>query len=365
MTVSSVDATLNAVLRIGVQAGIVLSTKALTILDIDVASYSAGVETVVFADVANLTLSVVDADDAPSNVVECAAGQSADLVAEETFGFDIGAEVGASLQVADLFSWGVEPSKMLPVYYTSQEQCVERTSLVQTASSTTAAATATTATVDVGRQAAPTSDATTVLTTTFFYSAKACRSLGLINCPASLQTTTVTTATSTTTLTIPRGSSSGQVTWPAPTATTPLTKLATFGSNAKTIGLTASGTPSSFVPPGSHGHLTSKQEHIALGVGLGVGVPVLLSAIAAIMYVGLCLCQQRSVSLHFANSLEVGLCDKRIGRLKSRYASRFWKNRSIPTCTAKQREQTKRRSTKTRKLGMGKEKKRGKQPNFL
>ncbi|CAK7231737.1 hypothetical protein SBRCBS47491_008033 [Sporothrix bragantina] len=332
VTVSTSALTLNAVLRVGVHAGIVLSSDALTFDGIDLATYSAGAETVVFADVANLTLSVAVAgtnDSAVvgqgegsffggSDVLGCAAGSSADLVVEEIFGFDIGADAGASVQIGDLFSWGIGPTTMLPVFYTTVAQCAgsvssaipsTATATATATGKTTATATATgksTATAtEKARRAA--SSTTTVLTTSVVYSAVACRSPGLINCPASLQSTAVTTATSKTTLTVPSGS---EATWPDSTtsASTTLTKLAAFGGNAKSIDLTASGTPSSYVPPptststtASSGtgsptgaaatgitiaghHLTPKQEHIAIGVAVGVGVPLLVGAAAGIIF---------------------------------------------------------------------------------
>ncbi|CAK7216013.1 hypothetical protein SEUCBS140593_002727 [Sporothrix eucalyptigena] len=306
VTVSASKLTLNAVVRVGVHAGIILASDDFKFDGIDLATYSAGVETVTFADVANLTLSIAAAGNNGSlasaevdDISSCASGTSADLVVEEIFGFDIGADAGASVQIGDFLSWGVGPSTMLPVFYTTVAQCAGS---VASAATATATATATTKATGAARRAVSTTasaamaSTTAVLSTTVVYTATACLSAGLLNCPASLQTTAVTTTTTTTTLTVPSGSAA---TWPATTATTAIAKLATFGSNAKAIGLTASGTPSSYVPttsstlssiaPSSTGitvaghHLSSKEEHIAIGVGVGVGVPLVAGVAATVM----------------------------------------------------------------------------------
>lgn len=250
-------------------------------------------ETILFADVANLTMRVAasnngsaasDLGDGVGDLPNC--GGSNDLVVEEVFGFGIGAAAGASVQIGDFLSWGIGPTSMLPVYYTTVAQCVGGASADASVTTTSTAPKAS------GRDrravAAADAETTTVISTTFTHSAVGCRSAGLINCPASLQTTAVTSTASTTTLTVRSGT---EATWPAPTATTPLTSTATFGNNAKSIALSASGTPSSFVPPtstatglaiGGH-HLTTKQEHIIIGVTVGVGVPLVVGLIAATM----------------------------------------------------------------------------------
>ncbi|CAK7214976.1 hypothetical protein SCUCBS95973_002319 [Sporothrix curviconia] len=316
VTVSTSALTLNAVLRVGVHAGIVLSSDVFSFGGVDLATYSAGAETVVFADVANLTLSVAAAGtngsaiagEEENNVSVCSAGSSADLVVEEIFGFDIGADAGVSMQIGDFLSWGIGPSTMLPVFYTTTAQCVGSISTATASPTDATTATPTTSQAATGKARRAAASTTTVLTTTVVYSATGCRSQGLLNCPASLQSTAVTTATTKTTLTVPSGS---QATWPdsTSTATTPLTRLAVFGDNAKSIGLTASGTPSSFVPPtsttttasssktasstGSGGlitgvtvvghHLTATQEKIAIGVSVGAGVPLLVGLVVGIV----------------------------------------------------------------------------------
>ncbi|KIH87750.1 hypothetical protein SPBR_04691 [Sporothrix brasiliensis 5110] len=349
VTLRSAGVTLNALLRVGVHAGIIVSSDALQVPGFDDAKYSAGIETIVYADVANLTLivaagpGITDGGSAKGHgttpptkalaAVEAGAGAVAevakassdeaacansDVIIEGIFNFDIGAKAGASLVIGDFLSWGVNPATMLPVFYTTVTQCVAFSSHVAPATST---ATATPAAVGVG--AATTSkvaaravsttaavntatSVTTVISTTFVHTAVACLSPGLVSCPNSLQTTAVTTATSTTTLTVDAASAE-DVTFPEPTNTAPITRVAAFGNNAQPMALTVSGTPVSFVPPppktssgapsssstsGSDPtstgvtiagvHVSSKTEHIIIGAAVGAGVPLLIGGIALI-----------------------------------------------------------------------------------
>ncbi|KAL1892001.1 hypothetical protein Sste5346_007345 [Sporothrix stenoceras] len=321
VTVNSATVSLQAILRVGVHAGIVMSSKGLTVEGVSIATYSAGLETIAYADVANLTINVAAGSaitggdkttsvDSISNVDLTTDTCDGDVFVEGIFNFDIGASAGASLEIGDFLSWGVHPETMLPVFYTTVTQCVGQSStstVTATTSPTTkvAARAATTVAPTASSFSSNESRETTVVSSEFVYTAIACRSAGLINCPASLQTTAVTTATSTTTLTVD-AATGWEATYPAPTDTTPITKLATFGNNVKTMDLSVSGTPVSYVPPvpttssasSSLGtasptstpgltiggvHLTPKQEHIVIGVTVGAGVPLIIGGIALIV----------------------------------------------------------------------------------
>lgn len=314
VTVSSAALTLQAILRVGVHAGIVLSSDGLVVDGVHLATYSAGVETIAYADVANLTLNVavgagtngssVDSLGTTTADADTSCTGDSDVVVEGVFAFDIGAEAGASVQIGDFLSWGVNPTTMLPVFYTTVTQCGG--GAPSSAVTTTPTPTPTS---KLAPRATETAVETTVISTTFVYSAVACRSPGIVNCPASLQTTAVTTATSTTTLTVASGSQkTGKVTWPAPTATTSITRVAAFGDNAQSMGLSVSGTPTSFVPPPTSTlssssphtslssssptstglsiggvHLTATQEHIVIGATVGAGVPLVVGVVALIV----------------------------------------------------------------------------------
>lgn len=328
VTVNSASVSLQAILRIGVHAGIVLSSEGFDVEGVRLATYSAGMETIAYADVANLTISVAAGTaitgsanndttsvDSISNVDLPTDTCDGDVFVEGVFGFDIGASAGASLEIGDFLSWGVNPETMLPVYYTTVTQCLGGKSSSTTPTSTVKATSTKAATTKVGRRAATTasptassstkSRETTVVSSKFVYTAIACRSPGLINCPASLQTTAVTTATSTTTLTVD-AATGFEATYPAQTATAAITKLATFGDNVNSMVLSVSGTPVSYVPPvtstsSSHSsstasststpggltiggvHLTPTQEHIVIGVTVGAGVPLIIGGIALVV----------------------------------------------------------------------------------
>ncbi|ERS98539.1 hypothetical protein HMPREF1624_05324 [Sporothrix schenckii ATCC 58251] len=354
VTLRAAGVTLNAILRVGVHAGVIVSSDALKVPGFDDASYSAGIETIVYADVANLTLIVAagpgitdggsakghdttpptkalaaleagavavaeagalaEVAKASSDKVACA---NSDVIIEGIFNFDIGAKAGASLVIGDFLSWGVNPATMLPVFFTTVTQCVAFSShaapATSTATATPAAVGAATTSKVAARQVTPTAavntatSVTTVISTTFVQTAVACMSPGLVSCPNSLQTTAVTTATSTTTLTVD-AASAADVTFPEPTNTAPITRVAAFGNNAQPLALTVSGTPVSFVPPPpttsslapsssstsasdptSTGvtiagvHVSSKTEHIIIGAAVGAGVPLLIGGIALIV----------------------------------------------------------------------------------
>lgn len=116
----------------------------------------------------------------------------------------------------------------------------------------------------------------TVIETT--YTAQACASTELVNCPASLQMLSRTSEKTTLTTTIPSGQTATWQTAPA-TLVTPIS----FGKDAKTL-TGSSGKPVSFVPretqksgiagvlDGQTGGVSNK---VIVGVSVGAGVPVL------------------------------------------------------------------------------------------
>ncbi|EFW98862.1 hypothetical protein CMQ_4714 [Grosmannia clavigera kw1407] len=244
-----------------------------TIFGIDIPFY-AGVGFSLFADIADFTVRV------RNNVDNCA------VLAEEIFQYAIGANAGVELEIGG-HTWNPPPLKaLLPVWETIASQC---------APTTLSSITATAAIAAVANGASD--SVTSTIRTTFTYLAVGCRSAGLVNCPVSLQSTTVVTAESTSVTVVPLGS---DATWPESTATA-VTPIA-FGTNAKPISLFVSGTPTSFVSTatassssvssgnrGNSGNSSSKADgtssdhhglspenkRVVIGVTVGVGVPLL------------------------------------------------------------------------------------------
>lgn len=229
----------------------------------------AGIEASVYANIAEFTTNVTAAE-LSKKPHKC------DLSVEQGYQFAIGAAAGASIELFDHI-WGPVPKTEIPIFYTNlKEAC---------AATKTASATPT-----------PTLQerddlSTTTTKTELTYSALACAS-GLVNCPASLMTLSTNIVTTTLTTSVPSGD---DVVWTAQqTAATRATPVP-FGVHAVTLA-PSSGKPSSFVPSataaptptinvdhivnGSTGGVNNK---LIIGLSVGLGVPVLVAIIAAIM----------------------------------------------------------------------------------
>lgn len=201
----------------------------------------------------------------------------------EVYEFAIGADAGATLALGD-HTWGPTPDTTLPIFYTTlADACATRGTPTESPSPT--------AIQRKNKRLFSDSD-TTVLTKTDTYTAVACASRGLINCPASLQSTSLATVTSTLAV-----SGSGSATWPATTGDDVTT--VPFRTGARSL-LASSGSPVSYVPvthtpsagggggsgggggggvfPGVLG--LSTKDKLAIGLSIGLGLPF-LTAIAA------------------------------------------------------------------------------------
>ena len=272
---------LNAILRVGLHAGVGLAAP-----KIKGADYRAGIDTVMFADVANLTTIVTASTNGTAGTAagiddEC----NGDFAAAAIFELGVGAGVGASIVIDDLFSWGIGPTALLPVYYTTVGACAGGS---PAAVSATPTATPTATAAAVRRDVIE-----TTLSTSVTYSAVGCKSTGLANCPVSLQTTIVKSTEISTVLTV--DADAADPTWPASIATTDISTKK-FGDAASSMLLSASGVPTLYTPPPSptatgangeptpgtpgtttaFGHTVSnKTRNIIIGVTVGVGAPLL------------------------------------------------------------------------------------------
>lgn len=249
VTVNTNHATLNAVLRVGVRAGIAFKTP-----HIDLPfPFNLVTDVGVIAHVAELVTYITPAT--PDNNCDFAAVQ-------QEYTLAVGAAAGASVHVRS-GTWGPQVTATTAVYFmTLGDDC---------AVSATATATAL-----VGRQDL----ATTTTTTNVTYAAISCLSTGLINCPVSAQKTMVTEMELTLSTAVPSG---GWVDWDSvAVAVDSVTKTVAFGTGSRVLSATC-GAPSAFIPSetagfgviGSCGDVeVGSYDNIAVAVGVGVGVPL-------------------------------------------------------------------------------------------
>ncbi|KAI1088314.1 hypothetical protein F5B19DRAFT_486056 [Rostrohypoxylon terebratum] len=265
VTIEGAGGLMKAVLRLGVKAGFELETPGVTIPSFSFSTKaSAGVGVSVWADIAEFA----------TNVTAAPAGDEdgCALKMEQTYQFALGAAAGATLAIG-AETWGPSPNTNIPIFYTT----IANVCAIGKTTTTT----------------------TTVSTPAATFTGIACLTTGLVNCPASLQTTTKVTSTLTYITSVASGV---EVTFPASTGTGVATPVA-FGTNRKSVDAT-SGSPVSYTPPPptaspSSGDSTVSAEHplgevggvdkrIIIGVCVGLGVPVLIG-----IAVGIFVCQKR------------------------------------------------------------------------
>jgi hypothetical protein len=270
VTIQSAGVVLTALLRVGVQAGLDVSTPTETISG-ERLSLSAGVVVGVWADVAQFT----------TNVTAAPEGSICELRVIEEYSILLGANVGATLAI-DGQAWGPTPNTQVPIFYTTlADACA-------VSGNTTAAASAAATAATLNARADLT---TTTLSTKITYTATMCQSTGLVNCPVSLQTTTKNSVTKTLVTSVPSGS---DATFPATTQASVLSTIA-FGTRKQELAST-SGSPVSYVPPASttssgpsgissviKGKTGRVSNKIIIGVSVGVGVPVFIAIVAGCM----------------------------------------------------------------------------------
>ncbi|KAF3926938.1 hypothetical protein ABW20_dc0106824 [Dactylellina cionopaga] len=268
VTIESAGVVLKAVLRVKIRAGVEVSTPSLPgpnvdieILGIDVGfSASAGIEFSVWTHLAELT----------TNITVAPAGDETgcQLKVEESYQFVIGAAFGASVALGD-HTWGPTPNTEVEIWGTTLTQCAIQAS---TTSATTAPVTP--------RQVGSGELTTTEISTSVTYTAVECMSTGLVNCPASLQTTRKIRTETTLTTVVPSGV---DPTFPDTTRST-IAETIAFGTAAQklfettTTGSTPGATNSIF--ENSDGGLNLP---LVLGLSIGLGVPVLIAIIAGLI----------------------------------------------------------------------------------
>lgn len=271
MTVESAGAVFTAVLRIGVHAGFDLNADFGVLSDMTDLSLGAGVEVSVFANVAEFTTNMTYQ---PDNT-EC------ELSIEQKYHFAVGAAAGATIAIGDQ-TWGPTPNTSTPIFYTTMASAC---AVVGTPTITPASNYSATAMAFARKRQ---DMVTTTITTEVTYTGVNCLSPGLVNCPASLQNTSQSTATTTFTTVVPSGTDEDDITIPARVSDAVATKMP-FGKNVAQLPK-STGSPVSYVPPpptathhpdntivdeiedGLHGI----NKNVIIGVSVGVGAPVLL-----------------------------------------------------------------------------------------
>ncbi|KAH6964742.1 hypothetical protein EDB82DRAFT_510925 [Fusarium venenatum] len=279
-----------AVLRVGIQAGFEISSSDVSIAGKDIFRIGAGIESGVYANIAelitNVTLST-DEDD------QCG------LRVEEAYQLAVGAAAGASIAIEDI-TWGPAVETEVPIFYTTLAQACavqRRSGTISTSQVTLASA----ALVMRGEDEDGAEMETTTISEEATFIAVACESEGLVNCPASLQTTSRYTTTRTHVTVVPTDS---EAFFPESVRFTSVRPIP-FGDSAKNL-FTTSGIPESYVPqPPTHSATTSAiddnddddegtgntnsnaesrrlSDRVIIGLSVGLGLPFLFGGIALI-----------------------------------------------------------------------------------
>lgn len=295
VTIESAGASIKAVLRVGLHAGFAMSSAGLFSL-----SASGGVEVGVWAHVAEFT----------TNVTASAAGDDdgCELRVVESYQLALGAKAGASVALGTR-TWGPTPETEIPIFYTT----IDDACAISKATPTTAAA--------ISARADDGDLTTTTISTELVYKGVSCLAEGLINCPASLQTTNTVTSTKTLITAVPSGV---DAVFPS-SITNAVLKTVPFGDSVKSL-IKSSGSPVSYVPPpptstgsnggsGGSGDVDSiingktggVSNKLIIGLSVGLGVPFVAALIAGIWYVF-----HRQAAVLIPNMLTVtSLCCKR------------------------------------------------------
>ncbi|ORY58782.1 uncharacterized protein BCR38DRAFT_460658 [Pseudomassariella vexata] len=265
VTIQSEGGLLNAVLRIGVHAGFDIHTPN---IGIPILSASAGVEVGLFVNIAEFTTNVTTAKE--ENDLTC------ELRVVETYQLAVGATAGATIALNSR-TWGPDLETTVPLFSTVlADACATRTAAAVTTTPVTAS-------TNVGKRA----DLETITTTEeVTFTGVMCQSTGLINCPLSLQSTTVTLFTTTLVTAVPSGD---EATF-RPTTRDDVTATIEFGSHAQKL-FESSGSPVSFTPTPTptdwedavRDKTDGVDKRTAIGVSVGVVVTVLAAIVAGCM----------------------------------------------------------------------------------
>lgn len=228
-----------------------------------------GIEIGVFANVAEFITNVTYTPE-----------EDCKLKVVESYQLALGAKAGATVAI-DTHSWGPVAATSIPIFYT---EMAEACAISKTRSSVA------TPTITPNPKAEKRQDmTTTTITTKVTYTGVNCINPSLVNCPVSLQNTSQSTETRTLVTVVPEGS---KVSFPVSVQDAVTTSA--FGSGAIRLDAT-SGSPVSYVPPpkktgGDDGHTSpldgevgGVKKSVIVGVGVGLGVPVLLALIGGLM----------------------------------------------------------------------------------
>ncbi|GKT84282.1 LOW QUALITY PROTEIN: hypothetical protein Ct61P_02132 [Colletotrichum tofieldiae] len=283
VVIESAGVVLKAILRVGVSAGIELSTPIdsteLELFDQDVTipGASAGIEVGVFANIAELSTNVT--------ALSTPDEDGCLLRAVNAYQFALGAAAGASVQIGDRI-WGPVPNTQIPIFYTTlADGCASQR--VPSTVVASVSATPTRAKRDDGLT-------TTTLSEKVTYTAIECLTTGLVNCPPQLQTLRKFVATETVVTAVASGV---KATFP-PSSQAAVNEVADFGSDARPL-ISTSGAPRVFTPPPTttltptssatetnraevlEGKVGGVDKKVVVGVSVGVGVVVLAGIIGA------------------------------------------------------------------------------------
>jgi hypothetical protein len=210
-------------------------------------------------------------------------GNICELRVIEEYVLALGANVGATLGIGT-HTWGPVLETNIPIYYTTlADACAaSKTSSAVLGATTTGPAIS-------ARQDVETTTTITEVT----YTATQCLSTGLVNCPASLQTTSKNKVTKTLTATLTSGAE------PVFTAVNTVVNAIAFGTNIREMSAT-SGSPVSYIPQPTQtdgngggsgggnsndfkGETGGVSNKVIIGVSVGIGVPVLIAVIAGLV----------------------------------------------------------------------------------
>ncbi|CAK1367844.1 unnamed protein product [Cercospora beticola] len=276
VTIEAGGVLFTAVLRVGVHTGMKLATPELPSWSIANrtlgGSVGGGIEVGVFANIAEMTTNITYVPDDE----ECAFG------VVQSYKLALGANAGATIHVGTE-RWGPELKTSKAIYTT---KLASACAISGTPAVTSAIPTATDAAI-LRRQGL--SELELVHETT--YTAVSCVSTGLVNCPASLQTTSTSSTTITLTTAVASGVDKKALSssiWPGIDARQVAAAITTvaFGTNAVKLP-TTSGSPVPYVASAT-GTVDGIRDDIEdaikglpkatiIGVSVGVGVPVVLS----------------------------------------------------------------------------------------
>jgi hypothetical protein len=273
--IQSAGVIFSAVLRVGVHVGFELVTPDLPKISVlnhtlGVPSVGGGVEVGVFANVAEFITNVTHDPKA-----DC------QLKIVQSYQLALGAAAGATVSI-DSYIWGPVATTSIPIFTTELAEACAVQKTATTKPEITAAPSA------VKRADLETITTTVKITHTGVW----CNIPGKANCPVAAQNTSQSIETTVITTALPSGS-----TFVIPAAITNTVSTIAFGSDVRSLPKTSGGPISYTAPPtptassgDKDGHISALEEkvggvskNVIVGVSVGVGVPVILALIGAIL----------------------------------------------------------------------------------